>query len=351
VERRLLDRAPVLLGGHRADEHVVRTEELGQRRARRAAAVEIGAQCEHHDLVCTRIGRRLDDRRQERRALVLVGAEREHFLELIDHQHETLVRAEHAARRTQRAVLARKPFTDALGERRPQGTIELPQRVLAGAHLHDDPRLAVRENARLDRRNEPCADGRRLAAAGRPDDTEEGCAREPRDHLGDQALATIEPLGVAFAEAGEALVRRLLGLRRAAPRSGPEQPRLLADELQIDDACREVALHGAQVASSGGSLRREHAQTFRRLGVRPLADLLVHPARYAAARLQQAARQCVHRRSEIQRRDAADLVEAERLRTKRAFLARDAPDGREKLGRRVLFVERRDHERCRVVRA
>src|SRR5262249_39405515 len=145
--------------------------------------------------------------------------------------------------------------------------------MLAGPHLHDDPALAVRKHPGLDRRNEAGADSRRLAATGRTDDTEERCARETGDQLRDEALPTVEPFGVAFAEAREALVRRFFRLCRAATRTGAEQSRLLADQLEVDDACRKVAFDGAQVASSRSSLRGEHAQTFRRLGLRPLADL------------------------------------------------------------------------------
>ena len=152
VQRRLLDRAPVLLGRHGTDEHVVRTEQLGEGRTRRTAAVEVGAERENDDLLGTRVDRCLDDRGQEGCALVLVGAEREHLLELVDHQHEPLVRSKHFARRTQRAVLALEEPADPLGQRRPQRTVELPQRMLAGPHLHDDPLLAVREDAGLQRR-------------------------------------------------------------------------------------------------------------------------------------------------------------------------------------------------------
>ena len=47
----------------------------------------------------------------------------------------------------------------------------------------------------------------RLAAAGRPDDAEQRRARQPRDHLGDEPLATEEDVGVVDLEAGEALER------------------------------------------------------------------------------------------------------------------------------------------------
>ena len=164
VQRRLLDRAPVLLGRHGTDEHVVRTEQLGEGRTRRTTAVEVGAESENDDLLGTRVDRCLDDRRQEGCALVLVRAEREHLFELVDHQHEPLVRSKHFARRTQRAVLTLEEPADPLGQRRPQRTVELPQRMLAGPHLHDDPLVAVREDSSLQRRDKARADRGRLAA-------------------------------------------------------------------------------------------------------------------------------------------------------------------------------------------
>ena len=114
--------------------------------------------------------------------------------------------------------------------------------------------------------------------------------------------------------------------------------------MKIDDARGEIALDGAQVASSYGRLRGEPAQPLRRFRVSPLADLLVDPTRYAAARLEQAARERVHCGTEIQRSDPADLIEAERLRPEHAFLARDPPSSRKQLWRGMLVVEHDDDE-------
>ena len=85
-----LHSAPELIGGHRADQHQVGGEQLGELGIRRTLAREVGPQGEDDDS-SFRIAGRGDDPLDEPTALILVRTRREELLELVDDQDEPLV--------------------------------------------------------------------------------------------------------------------------------------------------------------------------------------------------------------------------------------------------------------------
>src|SRR5438093_1125301 len=91
--RRQDNRAPQLLALHWTDEDVVSCEQSRERRIRRAAPVEVRADCDHDEalvLVGVGGGRQGVD---ERGSLVIAAAGGEELLELVNHQDEMRVAA------------------------------------------------------------------------------------------------------------------------------------------------------------------------------------------------------------------------------------------------------------------
>src|SRR5207247_9635289 len=103
--------------------------------------------------------------------------------------------------------------------------------MLPWAHEHMRPALASGDDARGERRHQAGVDGRRLAAAGGPDDAEEAGADEPRHQLGDDALPPEEIVGVGDLEGGEALERTDDGLHLLLR----VQEFLITRALKVDD--------------------------------------------------------------------------------------------------------------------
>ena len=280
-------------------------------------------------------GAGLDDCAQEGVALVLVGAEREDLFELVDHEDEPFVRAGCPSR-----VAAQRPVP------RPRAPCELARAAstrvrgrarVAGARrdasARDDPLVALRKHAHLQRRHETGADGGRLAAARKGRRRRAAAAPgEPRNQLGDEALATVEPLRVVDVEAGKSLVGRLCGLRRAAC---PARCRTATPARARAVGRRRCA------ARSPSTARRSllpvaacEANTPRAVGCSACAQSLTCSCTRrgtAAARLEQPARERVDGGADVQRGDPADLVEPERLRPEHAVLAADPPHSREQL--------------------
>ena len=99
------------------------------------------------------------------------------------------------------------------------------------------PSLAAREHTARERGQQPGTHGGGLAAARWTHDAEQRRAGEPRHHLGDQALAPEEELGVADVERRQSLERAHPG--RVA---GLVQLGALAHRLQLEDVARELEL-------------------------------------------------------------------------------------------------------------
>ena len=116
---------------------------------------------------------------------------------------------------------------EGLGERilraRHEHAAQLVQRPLTGTHQQTSPALAARQDSSGERREQPGAEDRRLAAARRANDAEEAGADEPGDELGDEPLTAEEVVGVDRLEAREALERAdALGRHRARASAGPK---------------------------------------------------------------------------------------------------------------------------------
>ena len=139
-----LDRAAQLVAAHRADEHVAGAEQPRQLRVGGAVPVEVGADRDQHERAAARIASARDQRVGERRALALVAAGREELLELVDGDDQP-----------------------ALGAPRRCASLERSQRVLAGPQQGDRPALAAGQHAGRQRRQQPRAQRRGLAAARR----------------------------------------------------------------------------------------------------------------------------------------------------------------------------------------
>jgi hypothetical protein len=96
--RRLLDRLAHRVAAHRADEHLPATDQLRELPVGRAALVEVRAHRHHDDARPAGRRRGVDQVREQGPPLGVVRAQREHLLELVDHQHDPLlggVRAHH----------------------------------------------------------------------------------------------------------------------------------------------------------------------------------------------------------------------------------------------------------------
>ena len=168
-------------------------DEIRQLDVRREAAEEVRAQRDEDRAPAARDPR--PPRRARRRTLAAHPRRprREHLLELVDRDDEPLARR-HAARAPRQLAAER--------------SCELRDRVLART---DDDQLPA-----VERRHQPGAQQRRLAAPGRADDREQRRAREPRDELVDQPLAPEEELGVGGVERREPLERADVPRRDAA---------------------------------------------------------------------------------------------------------------------------------------
>ena len=223
----------------------------------RAAPVKVGAERDQDERSTARIAHRGDERVGERRPLVLVAAGGEQLLELVDRDHEP-------------------PLGRCLCHRLLEGL----QRVSARARQRDRPAAAARQHALGERGQQAGAQRRGLAAAGGPDDAQQRAARDARDHLGDEALAAEENVGVVDVEAGEAL-------ERAGPcvlwRLGT-----LVSRLELDDARGQVVLGRPQPRAVAGRPVRGGAEAPPGLLVRPAASFRVHAPGDSAALLRQA---------------------------------------------------------------
>ena len=86
-----LDDTPQLRGLHGPDQHLVRTQQLGESRVGGEPPVEVGAQRDHHDCSTVRISGRAGKGVGERGALGFGAAGGEQLLELVDGEEEALV--------------------------------------------------------------------------------------------------------------------------------------------------------------------------------------------------------------------------------------------------------------------
>ena len=166
-----------------------------------AAPVEVGADREHHDQALVGVGGALDERVEERLALGLVATGDEDLLELVDDEHQPLAVGQPLERigDPRRGVLA-----SGLGHRSREGSRQLRQRARAGAHHHPPPPLGAGDDTVGERRQQPGAHRRGLAASGRADDREQGRADQAGDQFGHEALAAEEVLGVRRVEGRQA---------------------------------------------------------------------------------------------------------------------------------------------------
>ncbi len=181
--RGTLDRPPQLVALHRSDEDVVGTDEPDQVGICRAVAVEVGANGEDHAGPAPGVRAQRDEGVDERGPLVPVATQREALLELVDRDEQAIVR------------------------RRVGGCpLERPHGVFARAQQQLRPVLAVRQRAAGERRQQARAHGGRFAAARRAHDGQQRRAGEPGHHVGDQALAPEEELGVTDVERRQSLV-------------------------------------------------------------------------------------------------------------------------------------------------
>ena len=174
------------------------------------------------------------------------------------------------------------------GRRGGDRLLERPQRVIAGAHERDRPAVAAGEHAVVQRRQQAGLERRRLAAARRPDDAQQRGAGEPRDHLGDEALAAEEDVGVVDFERGEALERAGDDLVGGGRLGGA-----LAGRLQRDDAGGEVVLGGLEARALAGGAVGGGVELAGRLGAGPAARGAVDAQGHALALLHEPRERCV----------------------------------------------------------
>ena len=176
---RQLDGTAQLGGLHGADEHVVGTEQLCERRIGGETSVKVRSERDGDERAAVGIGRRSRDRVRERGPLLLRRAGGEELLELIDGEQDSLVRLERVQRLGNGIVRAG-------GEHTP----ELVERPLAGTDQHAPPALAARQHATGERRQQPGAQHRRLAAPRRADDAEK---RGPTRRATSSAISRSRP--------------------------------------------------------------------------------------------------------------------------------------------------------------
>ncbi len=154
------------------------------------AAVEVGAEADDD----AGTAGRGDERVEEASRLA-----REHLLELVDRDHTRL--------RIDR---------------------------LAGPEELLRPALAPGQCTAAERRQEPGAEQRRLAAPRRTHDRDERSRRKPRDELGDGAFAPEEELGVVAVVGGKPLERADAGVARRRRRGGPLELVVLVQDRALE---------------------------------------------------------------------------------------------------------------------
>ena len=160
-----LDDTPQLRGLHRADQHVVRAQQLGKSRVGGEAPVEVGAQRDHDDRSTLWISGRASKGVGEGGALGVGAAGGEQLLELVDGEEQALVGGQRV---------------EGLGERIPRSRHEraakLVQRPLAGTQQQTPPAPRcpaglLRRGPGEDRRGGPttcrCPTGRRCRGSRR----------------------------------------------------------------------------------------------------------------------------------------------------------------------------------------
>jgi hypothetical protein len=190
---RLLDRPRQLAAIHRPGQHVARAHQRGQLRVGGEPAVEIRAQHHHHQRPPLRIARRSRQPAGERRALTLLLAQREQLLQLVDRDHDPLTGLQPPERAARRLVA--------------QGAAQLGVRVGARPEQHLPPPLAARQRARAQRGQHPGAQQRGLAHPRGADDPGQRRLHQPRQQVGDQALAAAEKLRIGAVEKRQPLER------------------------------------------------------------------------------------------------------------------------------------------------
>ena len=138
------------------------------------------------------------------------------------------------------------------------------------------PAVAAREHAGGERRQQPGAQRRGLAAPRRADDREQRRAHQARDELRDELLAPEEVLGVVDVEGGEPLERADHG-RPVVGRG--EQLGALVGGLERRDAARQLGLERPRLLAA----RPPRGRRRRRRAARPPAAPTRSRARGRAA--------------------------------------------------------------------
>nr|BFE74043.1 hypothetical protein GCM10020092_073440 [Actinoplanes digitatis] len=253
LARRFGDRAAQVRVGHRRDRQLVgadRGHEFGMPQQR---GVEVGPQPDHDQgPPRTGGGAQRGDERLPLRA-VLAGGER--LLELVDDQQQAVVRVLRRARRVL-AQARRHLFVRHAGRGGKLGRELVEGRASGGEQPH---RPAVAGQAAAPHRvDQPGAQQRRLARAGRADDDLHPAARRVRggetvDQLGGECLAPEEPLRVLGFEARQAPVR-LRALRAGARRAPQALPgrHPLGGRRGVGDAARPQHLDEELTRGRGG---------------------------------------------------------------------------------------------------
>ena len=191
-----LDDAPQLRGLHGSDQHVVRTQQLGDSRIGGEPPVEVCPQRDHHHRPTSRISRRTGQRVGER---ITLGFERQAVNSSSSWSTATRRRSfagKGAPRASTMGSLALDTST-----RRSSSSGRSPGRSSTRRH-RSLPGRTLQRGSGEDRRAGPttcrCPRGRRCPGS---------CADEARDELGDETIAAEEILGIHRLEARQALER------------------------------------------------------------------------------------------------------------------------------------------------
>ncbi len=198
---RTLDDRAVFVAAHRPDEDLAPCQLLRERRVFCAATIEIRAQGEDHGRSPGSTSG--EQRPDERGPCAGVVDAREHLLELVDDHQQARALGQHRGGGDERVLPGRQHRPLRLVQGREHDPIELAHGLRAGPQDHAHP-ARVAEDAVLDRRHQPGPHRRRLAAARRTDHPEEAVLGESRGHLGHEALAPEEDVGIVDAERREA---------------------------------------------------------------------------------------------------------------------------------------------------
>ncbi len=173
------------------------------------------------------------------------------------------------------------------------------------------PRARFPQHAGPECRQEPGLDERRLPAARRADDDHDRRARDARDELGEELVATEEQVGVVGVE------------RFEAPVGDPHGRRIGDDRRELHLALLDEALQALDPVGEVAARRHESDPCFRRAlrgGVhlparrllRPLARDPVHRERHATGLGEELVDLAVAPRAAVDRRDVTHLVSRER---------------------------------------